>query len=155
MLQHHLRRVGLEFLSFFRNLVLRKISLYIYIYIYIYILNFTEHVTCTSVFGGWYYKTGHRLLDRAYPVIAKSLEEMLITGNSFLSDFLRTSLFTPCRDLLTDYTVHQGRCPKRNVCRHRKRTRRHEFKSGTRLIAFPRAVEEGMNLFIIPPTIGK
>ena len=46
------------------------------------------------------------------------------------------------------------------VCflRRRKWTRRHEFKSWTRLIAFHIALipfGKGINLIILPPTIGK
>ena len=51
-----------------------------------------------------------------------------------------------------------GMCPWCNGYRRRKWTRRHEFKSWTRLIAFHIALiplGKGMNPVILPPAMGK
>ena len=50
------------------------------------------------------------------------------------------------------------RCSWCNGYRHRKWTRRHEFKSWARLIAFSHSTNtlgKGMNPIILPPAMGK
>ena len=47
------------------------------------------------------------------------------------------------------------KCPWYNGYHRRKWTRRHEFKSWTRLTAFHIALGKGMNPIILPPAMGK
>ena len=56
------------------------------------------------------------------------------------------------------FAVCNWRCPWCNGYRRRKWTRRHEFKSWTRLIAFSHSTNtlgKGMNPIILPPAMGK
>ena len=54
--------------------------------------------------------------------------------------------------------LYVWRCPWCNGYRHRIWTRRYEFNSWTRLIAFhiaPLSLGKGMNPIILPPAMGK
>ena len=63
---------------------------------------------------------------------------------------LRLNLYTSKQNLTLNNLQ-----PLCNGYRHRKWTRRHEFKSWTKLIAFHIALGKGMNPIILPLAMGK
>ena len=64
-------------------------------------------------------------------------------------------LIQPTKEARLTNDIYGRTCQWCNGYRRRKRTRRQEFKSWTRLIAFHIALGKGMNPIILPPAMGK
>ena len=109
---------------FFWGVGRRSLYIYIYIYIYLYIYGFCVWYTRVYIY---IYICTH-IYTRAHTF--KCIRGVLVTIEGNVYSDQRSNLD---KAICISYI---GRCPWCNGYRRRKWTRRHEFKSWTRLIAF-------------------